>query len=89
MLFASLKQLADELIKTGTDSPVKRKPGRPPKVASAAMKRKPGSPSKVAEVKRKPGSPSKVAEVKRKPGRPPKVAQKPILEEESEESEEV
>jgi hypothetical protein len=53
------------------------------------MKRKPGSPSKVAEVKRKPGSPSKVAEVKRKPGRPPKVAQKPILEEESEESEEV
>jgi len=40
-------------------------------------------------MKRKPGSPSKVAEVKRKPGRPPKVAQKPILEEESEESEEV
>lgn len=74
MLFASLKQLADELIKTGTGSPVKRKPGRPPKVTSAAMKRKPGSPSKVAEVKRKPG-------------RPPKVAQKPIVEEESDESE--
>ena len=38
-------------------------------------------------MKRKPGSPSKVAEVKRKPGRPPKVAQKPIVEEESDESE--